>query len=886
MTTTNMETKHDDNLTYDYELLNRTYVKGFSIEINEKCDIDKLELIVNNFYDISDIGVFRNLSDGSYSKLDKDSTLTVLRNMLVEKRKTDKVVYKFPTYNSNGRLFSKTPSSQNCNRKIRHTLYKDYYYDCDMVSAHNTICVWYCKKFGITCDRLEYYIKNKDKCLRQLQKIYSIDKEQAKEGILSLINGGNPPFDDKLAPKWLVNLAAQMQLVLDIISNNNPSIVEKIKKKLKNNNLREFNVKGKVANTIYCEIENNLLLLIKQFIINVKGKKIGSLVFDGFFLDKEGITKEECEEILTEAEEYVLEKSGFPLKLVIKDMDEYIDLTDFVKEVLDDKSSVGSGTKLKKTRFPNPLYLNLGDYPVCEELDLYDFNEWNKTVMKITSILDIIELFTNTVYEVQNSCYKSHFITVTKKYNKMFDAYFDDIKTFNNGLLLPSSPLVKSTILKNDISLMKFWGKQFSEEDIYIKVPLINIFRDLYEEGLLQIYNSYKFEPYPYDLIEKDNNKYKDFNLFRGFKAAVDNKYLLNIDVATSNFEKSLMYKHITQILCDNDPDVYNYVLSFIAHIIQHPQDLAGVIMLFISIQGVGKDLFFQFLSKLVGVEYCLGYDNYSNFFKDFNCEKERVLITCLNEINDGGSAKDSSMFKNHNHLKGIITGETLRIEGKGKEAYRVNHYSRYIAFSQFENCVNVEHSDRRTVMIKCSAKYANNPKYFTPLIDYLNDSDNIKTAFAYFAHKDLTTYSPRVFPTTELRKKQQENCLGTSLQFVKHLWVTYELPNEFRIQYDHLYQIYLDYCKHNNAKDNSSKIFFKHIDDFGFCKSKDETLKIDSFMYNAKNDDDAAVLKVLRDISSNVVNKKRVGYRIKLSVIEDLFKTYFRRDEFVIEKI
>jgi hypothetical protein len=307
---------------------------------------------------------------------------------------------------------------------------------------------------------------------------------------------------------------------------------------------------------------------------------------------------------------------------------------------------------------------------------------------------------------------------------------------------------------------------------------------------------------------------------------------------------------------------------------------------LFISIQGVGKDLFFQWLSKLIGVDYCLGYDNYANFFKDFNSEKERVLLTCLNEISDGGSSKDNAMFRNHNHLKGVITGEKLRIEGKGKEAYRVNHYSRYIAFSQFENCVNVEHSDRRIMMIKCCSKFANNPTYFAPLVEYLNDVDNIRAAFVYFAHKDLISFDPRHFPTTELRKKQQENCLGTSLQFIKNMWAYYELPEIFRIQNDNLFMLYIDYCKKTNSNTNTTKIFFKHIDDFGLHKDKDNSMKHEAFSYNAKIQSDKEVLNVLKDIPNIVVNKRRVGYQINLTIIQDAFKVYFKRDEFTIEKI
>ena len=869
------------NSKYNYNLLDREFIKGFNIELYEKCDIDKLELIVNNFYDIPEIGTLRNLSNSSYAKLDKDSTLTVLRNMLVEKKKSNKVIYRFPIYNSNGRLFSKAPSSQNCNKKVRHTLYSEYYYDCDMVSAHNTICIWYCNQVGIACDKIEFYVNNRDDCLVELQSIYNIDRDSSKERILSLMNGGNPEFDPKIAPKWLIDFGNQITLILDIISTKNPTIVDKIKKKLKTNNINEYNIKGKVANTIYCEIENNLLLLMKHFITDVKGKRVGSLVFDGFFIEKGDMSIEDCEEILAETEEYVRNESGFPIKLVVKEMLNGIDLTPYIKETIKCEPTI----KEKKRAEPNPLYMDLKDRPVCGEMDLFDFNDWNMTVNKITSILDLYELFINTVQEIQDACDKNHFVTTTKRYNKMFDAYHEHIKTHNYNLMGVNSPLNKPTIIKNDKSLMKFWGKVYSEADEYIKIPIMMILRDLYSDGMLKVYNNYKFAPYPYNAIETDNSKYKDFNLFRGFKTAIDNPYLDDIELATTNFENGLMYKHIRMVLCNNEEPVYTYVLKSIAHIIQYPEDLPGVIIIFISVQGVGKDLFFKFLSYLIGVEYCLGFDNYANFFKDFNGERERILITCLNEINDGGTSRDtSSMFKNHNILKGAITGEKVRIEKKCKEADRVDHYSRYFAFSQFANCAYIEASDRRNMMIQCSNKYANDPKYFIPLVDYINDVDNIKVAFAYFSQMDLTTFSPRVFPSTELRKKQQENCISSSLQFIKSLWLTYEVPDEFRIQNDELYHLYILYCKKNHLQETSAKTFFKQIDEFGFNKDDVNTVKISGFIYNVKND--SVIMKVLRDTLFQTHNKKRVGYEINIKTIENMFKENFRRNEFTIEKI
>ena len=120
--------------------------------------------------------------------------------------------------------------------------------------------------------------------------------------------------------------------------------------------------------------------------------------------------------------------------------------------------------------------------------------------------------------------------------------------------------------------------------------------------------------------------------------------------------------------------------------------------------QGTGKDTWTTLLSKIIGIEYYLQISNVDAFFKNFNKSQECKLLTKINELSDKGSH-----FEKHNELKEKITATHVTIEPKGFDSYTIDHISRYYAFSNKENILIVEESDRRFLMIKTNNEMANN---------------------------------------------------------------------------------------------------------------------------------------------------------------------------------
>ncbi|MGB0945158.1 MAG: toprim domain-containing protein, partial [Marinomonas sp.] len=62
---------------------------------------------------------------------------------------------------------------------------------------------------------------------------------------------------------------------------------------------------------------------------------------------------------------------------------------------------------------------------------------------------------------------------------------------------------------------------------------------------------------------------------------------------------------HIKQIICDNNEECYQYVINWLAHMIQKPEEKPGVAIIMKSGQGTGKGVFVEPLRKIMGSHYC-----------------------------------------------------------------------------------------------------------------------------------------------------------------------------------------------------------------------------------------------------------------------------------------
>jgi hypothetical protein len=303
-------------------------------------------------------------------------------------------------------------------------------------------------------------------------------------------------------------------------------------------------------------------------------------------------------------------------------------------------------------------------------------------------------------------------------------------------------------------------------------------------------------------------------NLFTGFPLARCYDAQLSSSLK-NNFEQSDMYKLITNDICAGDAEIYTYVLSWIAHLIQFPSKRPGTNLMLWSKQGAGKGLFTQFIGRLISSQYYLVCNDLESFVGKFNVNQQGKLLIVLDEIGDnikGGQ-------KIHNILKNKTTEPLITIEPKGLMAYSIKNYSRYIFTTNNKNNLRIEASDRRYVMLAVNNDHANEQGYFTNMFEMLDDGKQMADAFQYFATYDISKYSPSKIPDTQYKTEQKV----ASIQAVDFLraYANGDIYNGKDDDSDTtskiiktmaMYKSYVEYCNVTNEHMKSKKYFMEDM--------------------------------------------------------------------------
>lgn len=369
-----------------------------------------------------------------------------------------------------------------------------------------------------------------------------------------------------------------------------------------------------------------------------------------------------------------------------------------------------------------------------------------------------------------------------------------------------------------------------------------------------------------------------NFNTFRGFQLINNNHWL---DNGNSAFENSATYNHLKNYLCP-EPEIFEYYLNYIAHMIQKPAELPGTAMLFFSKPGCGKDLIIGTgNAKMIGYQYYVNFGDMNDFVGHFTADQNGKLLSIINELAEGEA--DNVMFKKSNVIKDKITRVLTKVEFKGKDPYWVDHTSRYIFFTNHEKSITVGNADRRYNLVECKNDMNGNRAYFDTIVREIEDMDFIKSMFSYYANRDISSFRPMNIIETNYKKNNKILNLDNVHRFLLTMFDDYELENEFFIQQEDLYQFW----EYHRKKRNFGVL--KHTT---FCDRIKHALPIFSNKNYSKEElrTDGFLMRIFNMINTQGYQekllcdglRKRKGFYINRDEIYNYFKAELKVDNLV----
>lgn len=209
---------------------------------------------------------------------------------------------------------------------------------------------------------------------------------------------------------------------------------------------------------------------------------------------------------------------------------------------------------------------------------------------------------------------------------------------------------------------------------------------------------------------------------------------------------------HHILLMCNNNTEVFNYIVKWGAHLLKHPEHKA-TLPTFVGQEGDGKSTIVRIFSRIIGSKRVFETSKPSrDIWGSFNPLMGNAYLVNLNEL----SKKD--VMDAEGYIKALVTEPTLTINDKGKTPYVINSYHRFIVTTNKEDTIITENGDRRKIVIRTSSEKKGDVKYFNKLYGFIDDDTVIRNLYDYFMGVEVPSkFFDIPIPETEFQKNLKE---------------------------------------------------------------------------------------------------------------------------------
>jgi hypothetical protein len=206
---------------------------------------------------------------------------------------------------------------------------------------------------------------------------------------------------------------------------------------------------------------------------------------------------------------------------------------------------------------------------------------------------------------------------------------------------------------------------------------------------------------------------------------------------------------YLRDVVCNGDELVFDYLIRYLAHMVQRPDEKPGIMLVLLGGQGTGKGMFFNFLRALWS-HTTLQVSAIDQVIGRFNAQIERNFIICMDEALFAGDKKALD------RLKSAITEPVIQIEQKHQPSRTIESVHRFLAASNHDQFAHIERDDRRFVFLRLSSKYKQDTTYFGTIVASIADPVTMGAVFYYLSRKDISEFNVRVRPATSENLSQK----------------------------------------------------------------------------------------------------------------------------------
>ena len=260
------------------------------------------------------------------------------------------------------------------------------------------------------------------------------------------------------------------------------------------------------------------------------------------------------------------------------------------------------------------------------------------------------------------------------------------------------------------------------------------------------------------------------------------------VSTTGNNSEKIIQcFSELLNINSNNNLDVRNYMVNWLAHSIQKPAELPGVAMIFSGAKGCGKDTLFDFLGEFVyGSRYYSNYDRTIKLFEKHDTQRMGKIFVKVEE------ADRRICLENANALKSMLTSNTLVFEPKNKGEITIDNHVRMVMTVNQAIPVDLSQGERRFMITNCSTMYVGKFDFWNDIRAMLFNPEAGRVIGEWLMAQDISNFQAKKFPICAYQEEVKEEVKCSENLFVEQ-WDGEPLTaTEF-------FSKYTEFCNENN---------------------------------------------------------------------------------------
>lgn len=241
-----------------------------------------------------------------------------------------------------------------------------------------------------------------------------------------------------------------------------------------------------------------------------------------------------------------------------------------------------------------------------------------------------------------------------------------------------------------------------------------------------------------YDTIKFMPNMEKEgvYNLWRGF------------NVEPRPGDCSLYLNHIRDNICSGNQVHYEFLLQWMARVVQYPATPGEVAIVLRGGKGTGKGVFARNFGRLFGRHH-VHVANAKHLVGQFNAHLKDCVSLFADEAFFAGDKQHESV------LKMLITEDTIPIEQKGIDVETYPNYVHMIMASNDPHVVRASGDERRYFVLEMGSGQQQNAEYFSAIQKQL-DEGGYEALLYFLQSMDLSDFNVRNVPQTDALREQK----------------------------------------------------------------------------------------------------------------------------------